>query len=69
MARVHVFADEAGNLDFSRKLGASQFFILTTVVFPDGHEAIAAELRTLRLELAWEGVDLIREFHATEDRQ
>ena len=69
MARVHVFADEAGNFDFSRKRGASRFFILSTVVFPNGHEPVAAALRALRFELAWEGVDLVREFHATEDRQ
>ena len=30
--REYVFADEAGNFDFSDKSGASQFFILTTVI-------------------------------------
>lgn len=67
MARVHVFADEAGNFDFSRKAGASRFFILTTVAFPAGHDALATSLRALRFALAWEGIDLRRGFHATDD--
>lgn len=67
MARVHLFADEAGNFDFSRKAGASRFYILTTVAFPAGHDALATSLRNLRFELAWEGVDFRREFHATDD--
>ena len=67
MARVHAFADEAGNFDFSRQPGASRFFILTTVAFPRGHDALASALRTLRFDLAWEGVDFRREFHATDD--
>ncbi|MXW34675.1 MAG: DUF3800 domain-containing protein [Chloroflexi bacterium] len=67
MARVHLFADEAGNFDFSRKAGASRFYILTTVAFPEGHDALATSLRALRFELAWDGVDLRREFHATDD--
>ena len=69
MARVHLFADEAGNFDFSRNAGASRFFILTTVAFPEGHDALATSLRALRFELAWEGVDFRREFHATDDTQ
>ena len=69
MARVHLFADEAGNFDFSRKAGASRFFILTTVAFPEGHDALATSLRALRFELAWEGIDFRREFHATDDTQ
>ena len=69
VARVHLFADEAGNFDFSRNAGASRFFILTTVAFPEGHDALATSLRALRFELAWEGVDFRREFHATDDTQ
>ncbi|MCY4455525.1 MAG: DUF3800 domain-containing protein [Chloroflexi bacterium] len=69
VARVHLFADEAGNFDFSRKAGASRFFILTTVAFPSGHDALATSLRALRFELAWEGTDFRREFHATDDTQ
>lgn len=69
MARVHIFADESGNFDFSRNPGASRFFVLTTAVFPHGHDAIAGALRTLRFELAWNGIDLRRGLHATEDSQ
>lgn len=32
---VHVFADEAGNFDFSSKAGASRYFLLTTVSMDD----------------------------------
>ena len=64
-----MFADEAGNFDFSRKPGASRFFILTTVVFPSGHGALASAMRALRLDLEWEGVDLRQGLHATEDKQ
>jgi hypothetical protein len=35
MARRYVFADECGNFDFSTKLGASKYFILTTVCAGD----------------------------------
>ena len=69
MARVHLFADEAGNFDFSRQPGASRFFILTTVALPADADALASALRALRFDLAWEGVDFRREFHATDDTQ
>jgi len=67
MARIHIYADEAGNFDFSRKPGASLYFILTTVRMDD--HRIAEELSAPRRELAWNGFDLRREFHATEDLQ
>lgn len=67
MARIYLYADESGNFDFSRKPSASKYFILTTVRI-DNH-AIGDELTALRRELAWSGVDLHREFHATEDLQ
>lgn len=28
MAKIHVFADESGNFDFSRTPGASRYFII-----------------------------------------
>ena len=65
--RKHIYADEAGNFDFSRKQGASRYFILTTVAIDD--HRIESELLELRRELAWNGIDIVREFHATEDRQ
>jgi hypothetical protein len=67
MSRVFVFADEAGNFDFSRNTGASKYFILTTVTLPDC--SVGVSLLELRRELAWEGIGLNCEFHATEDKQ
>ena len=65
--RKYIYADEAGNFDFSRKRGATRYFVLTTVAI-DGHE-IETELLGLRRELAWSGVEITGEFHAAEDRQ
>lgn len=65
MARKHIFADESGNFDFRRAPGATRYFILTTVTsdcFGAGDE-----LLKLRRVLAWEGLGLNSEFHATED--
>ena len=65
--RKYVYADEAGNFDFSNNHRASKYFILTTVVIED--HSIATELFELRRELVWDGFDLSPGFHATEDRQ
>ena len=65
--RRYVFADEAGNFDFSDKNGASEFFILTTVTADS--PTIGDELLALRRSLAWKGVALESNFHATEDPQ
>jgi hypothetical protein len=67
MPRRYLFADESGNFDFSRKPGASKYFILTTVTM----ESFAAgdALLQLRREMAWEGLGLVSEFHATTDAQ
>jgi hypothetical protein len=67
MPRVLVFADENGNFDFSRKQGASKYFILTTVTVADC--ASGSSVLDLRRELAWQGHGLDREFHATTDPQ
>jgi hypothetical protein len=67
MPRRYVFADEAGNFDFSRKPSASKYFILTTVTAADcgaGHA-----LLELRRELAWQGVEVDGHFHATTETQ
>lgn len=66
MARVHVFADESGNFDFSRNSGASRYYILTTVTFFDDR-ATCRDLDDLRYDLAWRGIDHPGPFHATED--
>ena len=65
--RKYLYTDEAGNFDFSGNPGASRYFILTTVLVADHRVELA--LLDLRRELAWEGVKLPREFHATDDSQ
>jgi hypothetical protein len=67
MARRYLFADEAGNFDFSLRSGATKYFILGTVALAD--PAIGEQLLTLRRELAWQGVGLEACFHAAEDTQ
>ncbi len=68
MARIHVYADESGNFDFSLQKGASRYFILTTVTCSEEREA-RNDLDELRYDLAWAGVELPDFFHATEDLQ
>src|SRR6185436_14965321 len=67
MARIHVFADESGDFDFSRTPGASRYFTVTTMVA--GDFGVGAALADLRRNLAWEGQGLNSEFHAANDRQ
>ncbi|MBI5284432.1 MAG: DUF3800 domain-containing protein [Chloroflexi bacterium] len=69
VARVHIYADEAGNFDFSRGQSASRYFILTTVVLED--HGVCNELLDLRRELVWQGQQLKESgaFHATVDFQ
>jgi hypothetical protein len=65
MSRIYVFADEAGNFDFSRKKDASKYFILTTLTATDC--LVGDALSSLRRELSWEGYDLPSGFHAMRD--
>lgn len=65
MADRYVFADEAGNFDFSLGSGASRYFILTTVTMGDCRTGDA--LAHLRRDLTWRGFNLRKPFHATED--
>lgn len=67
MTDRYVFADEAGNFDFSRNDGASRYFILCTVSSEACH--VGDELLRLRRELGWKGLHLDSVFHATEDPQ
>ena len=63
-----MLADEAGNTDFRPvRPGVSRYFILTMVTLTSYD--IGGELLALRRELAWRGVGLDTEFHATEDKQ
>ena len=65
--RQYIYADEAGNSDFSRNPRASKYFVLTTVLI-DGH-GIESKLLDLRRELIWENQSLPGPFHATTDKQ
>lgn len=65
--RAHVFADEAGNFDFSRTPGASKYFILCTATVADC--SVGDRLLQLRRELACTGFETDRPFHCTEDAQ
>jgi len=65
VALIYVFADEAGNFDFSRKTGASRYFILATVAMDNC--AVGDALARLRRELTWAGHDVSNGFHAKND--
>lgn len=67
MADRYVFADEAGNFDFSDGRGASRYFILCTVA---ADECVVGDaLLKLRRDLGWKGIHLDSVFHAAEDPQ
>jgi hypothetical protein len=66
VARVYVFADEAGNFDFSTNRGASKYFVLGTMTLPD--PSLGTKLLQLRRDLAWIGHGLETSFHASKDR-
>lgn len=66
MTRRYVFADESGNFDFSRKPGASRYYILTSITANDCR--VGDVLLDLRREMAWDG-EGHEEFHATTDAQ
>jgi hypothetical protein len=67
MSRHFIFADEAGDFEFSRKPNVSRYFILATVNMDSCK--VGDELIALRRELAWEGYELGEYFHATTDKQ
>ncbi len=65
MARRYVFADEAGNFDFSPK--GSRYFILTTVTLDSF--AVGDALQALRRDMGLRGIGSPAGFHAAEDAQ
>lgn len=67
MADLYMFADEAGDANFSRNPGASEYYILTIATLH--HCDVGERLLTLRRDLGWQGVHLDRVFHASEDPQ
>lgn len=66
-ARKFMFADEAGNFDFTDGKDASKYFIVCTIT--TGSCDIGSGLLELRRELLWEELPLNDYFHATEDKQ
>jgi len=66
MSRLHLFADESGNFDFSRGSGATRYFILTAVALGEC-SIINMQLQALRHQMAWEGIDHPGPFHANHD--
>jgi hypothetical protein len=64
--RRYVFADEAGDFEFSKKAGASKYFILCTVTC-DGPEC-GLPLLGIRRQLAWDK-DIDTVLHASSDAQ
>lgn len=68
--RVHIYADESGNFDFSDGRDATRYFILASVAADEPTvAAIERDLSHLRRELAWEGRSLPKGFHATNDKR
>lgn len=63
---LYVFADEAGNFDFSPS--GSKYFIVTSITMRDWRPG--AELLALRHELTLRGFEMRDHgFHATDDKQ
>ena len=67
MTRLYVFADEAGDFEFSRKPNVSRYFILCTVTMRTCK--VGDEMLALRRELAWHGRPLDDFLHASTDKQ
>jgi hypothetical protein len=67
MADRYIYADEAGNFDFSTNQGASKYFTLATVVLEPS--VVGPSITQLRYDLAWRGLGLDTRFHATTDAQ
>lgn len=67
MAKLYVFADEAGDFAFKRAPNVSRFFIVCTISMPSCE--IAHDLLSLRRQLSWEKAPLGEYFHASTDAQ
>jgi len=63
----YMFADEAGNFDFSRKVGASRYFILCTVTLSNCD--IGPKLLELRRQMVRDGLSVEGALHASKDAQ
>jgi hypothetical protein len=68
MSRLFLFADEAGDFNFSRNPGASKYYIVCTIACADC-AALGAEILNLRRALIWDKAPIREYFHASEDKQ
>lgn len=68
MARIFMFADEAGCFNFSRNPGASKYYIVCTISCPSCAD-LGTALLNLRRDLVWEKLPVREYFHASEDKQ
>lgn len=68
MSRLFIFADEAGDFNFSRNPGASRYYIVCTIACADC-ASLGADMLNLRRELIWEKAPIREYFHASEDKQ
>jgi hypothetical protein len=68
MSRLFIFADEAGCFNFSRKPGASRYYIICTISCTSCSD-LGSSLLELRRELVWSGAEIGDYFHASEDKQ
>jgi hypothetical protein len=67
MSRRFLFADEAGDFQFSHGPNISRHFIVCTVLMEKC--SVGDALLSLRRELAWKRAPLREYFHAAEDKQ
>ena len=67
MARLYVFADEAGNFDFTDRGTSSRYFIICTCSLESC--GVGEDLLRLRRTLAWESCKLGDYLHASTDKQ
>lgn len=67
MPRIYVFTDEAGDFTFSRRAGASRYFIIGSATI--SNTQVGTDLLQLRRDLAFDAGIVIPEFHASHDKQ
>ncbi|MFZ1965247.1 MAG: DUF3800 domain-containing protein [Roseiarcus sp.] len=67
MARLFLFADEAGDFTFNRNPNVSDFYVICT--FISDSCAVGEQLLELRRDLAWKNIEMGDFFHASTDRQ
>ena len=67
MTRKYLFADEAGDFNFSSAPNVSKYFILCTVALTDCQHG--AKLLDLRRDMIWRDIEALEFFHATKDKQ